>query len=189
MADAFVSQMFLTSLRSHINEILEFVKQELIDEYEAQGHKLSGALADQMKIEITTLTDGVMGIIFINDYYKYLDKGVSANRIPYTQGSGKKSSKFIEGLIRFFQIRLNLSQDQAKGAAFATAQKMKKEGMPTRGSYAFSKNGKRTDFFTGTILRSQAAILQGVNDLFGEAMNAVINELNSKLIGEITIEL
>lgn len=187
--DAFASQTLINLLQSKVQEILEFVRQELINEYEEQGHRMTGALADQMRVEITKLSDGVMGVIWINDYYKYLDKGVAANRIPFNPGSGKKRSQYIEGLIQFFRIKLGLDGDEAKSAAFATAWKQKEEGMPTRGSYAFSKNGRRTDFFTGTILRTQKAIQEGIEQLYIGAMNSVIHELNAKLIGEITITL
>lgn len=187
--NAFLSQTLIHALQLKVVEILNFVMNELKAEHRAQGHTMTGALEESMRAEVTALTDGVMGIIYVNDYYKFLDKGVSAARIPFNPGSGQKRSKYIDGLIRFFRLKLNLGEDQAKGAAFATAYKHKQEGMPTRGSYAFSNNGRRLDFFTGTINRNQKQIQDGVEELFAGAMQNVIQEMNSKLIGEITLIL
>lgn len=186
---AFSKQIFITSVTNALQDIMQFVADALIKEYEDQGHRLTGALADTLRIEITQLTDGVMGIIYLNDYYRILDKGVRPERIPYNPGSGKKHSKYIQALIEYFRLRLSVNEETAKGIAFATANKQKQEGMPTRGSHAFSKNGKRLDFFTGTILNSQAAITRGVDQLFGKAMSNVIDELNTRIQGEIILRL
>lgn len=185
--DAFATKTLIDALGVQVHKILDFVTDALKEEYEQQGHKMTGALADTMRKEVEVLSDGVMGIIFINDYYKYLDKGVTANKIPFNPGSGKKHSKYIEGLINFFRIRLGLDEPEAKGAAFATAWKHKQEGMPTAGSHAFSNNGRRLDFFTGTIQRSQQAIQQGIEEIYKGAMQLVLNQLNNQLIGEINI--
>lgn len=129
--------------------MLEF--QSLIKkEIEAQGHKLTGKLINSVTFEVQQLNGGFEGTMFIADYGMILEKGVKPNRIPFTFGSGKKTSKYIQGLIDFFQKR-GLHPKAAKSAAFATARVQKREGLPTRKSFRFSKNGRRKGFIKHTL--------------------------------------
>jgi hypothetical protein len=47
-------------------------------------------------------------------------------------------------LIRFVELRMNLRGKEAVSVAFAIARTHKRDGMPTRGSFRFSTNGRRT---------------------------------------------
>jgi hypothetical protein len=117
-------------------------------ELEAQGHKATGRLVEsaELKYAIETSTQLVAEIYF-EDYWEVVNDGVRASRIPYRgQRSGGKS-KYIEALIAWAQVvKPGLTLSEAKSFAFAVANKHKEEGMPTRGSYRFSSNGRRTKF-------------------------------------------
>lgn len=112
-------------------------------ELRGQGHYLTGAAEGSLTVTLDEAKDkaGIAGEgVF---YIGILNDGVKANRIPYGGiGNGAKTSKYIQGLIRFWRLR-GLGEKEAVRAAFATAKKHKREGMPTRGSYAFSSNGRR----------------------------------------------
>ncbi len=88
------------------------------------------------------------------------------------EAKGAKPSRYIQGLIEFF-INKGLSENEAKGAAFATAKTHAREGMPTSGSYRFSKNGRRLKF----IDESTRASAQ-IDDLEKEIQNAWEDECN-----------
>lgn len=128
-----------------IDDILLFIKGELVKELNAQGHNNTGSLIDSIDLVSRQIADDVIGEIYMNDYWQPLNSGVRANKIPYQRGSGKKSSKYVEGLVKYFQSK-GLPLQSAKGAAFATANVQKREGMPTSNSYKFSNNNKRTGF-------------------------------------------
>ena len=97
----------------------------------------------------------------MNDYGLTVDQGVTPDRIPYTprkRGEGRGgTSKYIQGLLTFWLLK-GLSQKEALQAAFATANKHKQEGIPSRGSFIHSTNGRRKFFFTGTVERLEEEI-------------------------------
>jgi hypothetical protein len=135
------------SLQKLADEISVLAITVVANEWRAQGHELSGAAVKQMetmvRMEINTLI--IEG--FVPDYMAINNQGVPSNKIPYYPGSGRKTSKYIDGLIDYVQRRMGKSEKEAKGIAFAIASKHKKEGMPTKNSVIkHSKTGRRTGF-------------------------------------------
>jgi hypothetical protein len=134
------------SLQKLADEISLLAISVVANEWRLQGHELTGAAVKQMetmvRMEINTLI--IEG--FVPDYMAINNQGVPSNKIPYYPGSGRKTSKYIDGLIDYVQRRMGKSEKEAKGIAFAIASKHKKEGMPTKTSARFSKTGKRTGF-------------------------------------------
>jgi hypothetical protein len=134
------------SLQKLADEISVLAITVVANEWRAQGHELSGSAVKQMetmvRMEINTLI--IEG--FVPDYMAINNQGVPSNKIPYYPGSGRKTSKYIDGLIDYVQRRMGKSEKEAKGIAFAIASKHKKEGMPTKTSARFSKTGRRTGF-------------------------------------------
>lgn len=120
----------------------------IADEWTAQGHDLSGKFRSALTYTIRQesdatyidLIDGTSG------YGAILNKGVTADRIPFSPGSGRKTSKYIQGLTRYAMARMGASEKDAVSIAFAIAYKHKEEGMPTNASKRFSKTGERTRF-------------------------------------------
>ncbi len=142
-------------IRRKFDQELDLIIADLRDELEQQGHRASGSLEKSLNFEIKDSDhDGFLGTIFGNDYWAPVDTGVSASRIPYTPGrrSGRSASKYIQGLMDWAAIvKPELSDKERKGFVFAVATKQSREGMPTRGSYSFSRNGTRTNFVQRTL--------------------------------------
>jgi hypothetical protein len=134
------------SLQKLADEISVLAISVVANEWRLQGHELTGSAVKQMetmvRMEINTLI--IEG--FVPDYMAINNQGVPSNKIPYYPGSGRKTSKYIDGLIDYVQRRMGKSDKEAKSIAFAIASKHKKEGMPTKTSARFSKTGKRTGF-------------------------------------------
>lgn len=129
---------------------------DLKHELEQQGHVLTGKMRDSIELLNVGLSSGNLeAFVGLEDYYSILDKGVSAGRIPFHPGSGRKTSKYIEGLINFWMIKKGLGEKEATRAAFALAHKHKKEGMPTQSSWQHSPNGRILEFFTRTLDESE----------------------------------
>jgi hypothetical protein len=101
--------------------------------------------------------------------------GVTAARIPYTPGSGRKTSKYIDGLINYVKLRMGKSDKEAKGIAFAIASRHKKEGMPTKASAKFSSTGKRTGFIDEALTGKEQQFAEMIELAVAEAFNVTID--------------
>lgn len=158
----------------------QILADEAVNVWTKQGHHLTGGWENSLKYSIiatgrdTTIT-GTM-----NYYGVFVNAGVGADRIPYGgPKTGATTSKYIQGLISFWKLR-GLSDKAAISAAFATAKKQKKEGMPTAGSYQYSESGQRTQFIAAAEKESgpkvDEAILNGIDAIFDEKFNETKSE-------------
>lgn len=132
----------MTKLSDILKDAQSLIETAIKNESHLQGHYLTGAMERSLSAEITSKQNATTlegSAIF---YTKFVDQGVPSSRIPFGEGSGAKHSAYIQGLISYFKLR-GLAEKEAISAAFATAKKHKKEGMPTKGSYRFSRNGSR----------------------------------------------
>ncbi len=126
----------------------KLIREALVKEIQNQGHTLDGTLENSIAGVILQDSKRSQLIGTMLFYGFILNEGVKPGRVPYGGAgarTGAKTSLFIDGLTQYF-IKRGLDEKTAKSAAFATAQKMKKEGMPTAGSYRFSKTGQRKKF-------------------------------------------
>lgn len=133
-----------------IEIISDLIKQDISTKLKEQGHNNTGSLLNSISYKITQTADSIITDFYMNNYGNIVDFGVRANRIPYRRGSGAKKSKYIDGLINYFQSK-GLSDAESKRATFATANVHKQDGMPTKASSRFSKTGERTGFITKVI--------------------------------------
>ena len=145
-----------TGIIEALEDAMKHLQKELRKELREQGHYLTGALHDSIEYRVykrgSTIAVAEMMSL---DYGLILEVGVPASRIPFSGtrrggGASGRTSKYIQGLVTFFQKR-GLSEREAFSAAFATANVQRREGMPTNGSFAFSANGRRTGFVSETL--------------------------------------
>jgi len=132
-------------LLDELNHIGGYLVEVLKKELAAQGHRASGKLERSIQSNVKH-QGGDLTIDFSHEHYgTYVNTGVPAFRIPYSPGSGASTSKYIQGLIRWVQLKgIAPGFAGAKRIAFAIARTHKKEGMPSKNSYTFSNNGRRT---------------------------------------------
>lgn len=119
-------------------------KRELIK----QGHSLTRSLENSIKGKVSNCrAEGYM-----LDYGFIVNNGIKADRIPFSgRGhSNSKTSKYINALTAYFITR-GLPENEAKRAAFATANVQKKEGMSTSGSKKYSRNKQRQNFLDNAL--------------------------------------
>lgn len=144
---------FEQSIVSGLKDAMARLQADLRKELKSQGHYLTGRLHDSIEYEIEVVGDVVRAVMECEDYGLSMEFGVSADKIPYTPGGNRGgTSKYIQGLISFWNKR-GVTGREGIRAAFATAAKHKREGMPTRSSYAFSTTGERTGFASTVIER------------------------------------
>lgn len=165
-----VKELLTKRLLESVTILITGSREELV----GQGHKLSGNLLNSFTHSIEFVGDAIKADIFVNDYGLILDAGVKPNRVPFNRGSGAKVSKYISGLIDFWQKR-GLNTLQAKRAAFAVAAKQKLEGMPTRDSYRFATNGRRLNWRRETLSATENKIKEALN--FVRDFQSIIDQL------------
>ena len=125
------------------NDLLQRLADVLIKEMQMQlkiaNHIMTGALSDSIESRILSTIEGRKIEIWIEQYGIALDQGVTPDRIPFTEPSGRGGrSKYIEGLQRFAQLKLGVSDNrESLSIAFAIARKHKKVGMPVKGPTRF----------------------------------------------------
>lgn len=155
-------------LKAALAAVMERLKQALSDEFEAQGHRLTGSFERALKYEIRPASGGGYTARMIGpEYGIFLEFGVRAARIPYSGRSGRGGrSAYIQGLIQYFERR-GLPEREAQRAAFATAAVHRREGMPTRASYRFSRTGQRTGFIRTVLDRNMQEITDIIRDRVG----------------------
>lgn len=134
-----------------LNQIASIALQAVAIEWKAQGHNLTGKAVQELETRIVERGNDTIIEGYVLDYMANINSGVPASSIPYSPGSGARSSQYIAGLISYVQKRMGKSQREAQSIAFAIASRHKKEGMPTKNSARFSSTGKRTGFIEAAL--------------------------------------
>ena len=139
------------------NKMLEEFGLSLIK----KQRKASGKLINSMKTVVQNVVGGVQLELKMLNYWRVVNDGVEADRVPYSRGSGKRNSKYIRGLINWLRIKGIASEVQhIKQIAFAIATKHKREGIPLdKNKLGFVDDVLETgilDDLRSEVIRSQA---------------------------------
>ena len=157
-----------------LQNLAALLVQEMRQQIKIANHIMTGSLADSVESMILNTITGRKIEIWLNDYGIALDQGVPPERIPFTDPSGRGGrSKYIEGLQRFAQLKLGVTdQRESLSIAFAIAKKHKKVGMPVAGP---------TKFIEKTIDATDADIQNFAEDwaeaIFEAQINAIIENV------------
>jgi len=144
------------------DQIGEVVKKAVKQAFIMQGRTLTGALVNSIDYSVNATVTSAFIEFTLLDYGMILNYGVPANRIPFSPGSGAKSSKYIDGLKMYAKLRFNANDKEAERIAFAIARKHKKFGMPLDGK-------------TGAVEKGIKESSEEVEALISEALTKVIN--------------
>lgn len=151
-------------------KLMELVRDNVRASQLSQGHNNTGKLYESIAVEVMPEQGQVIGRLYAEDYASYVEVGVSADKVPFGGNStGAKTSKYIQALIGYFEDK-GLSGRDSVGAAFGTAHKHKREGMPTRASSRFSETGKRLGFIRTAIEESSNEMLEVIETNFGKTI-------------------
>ena len=122
-----------------LNNLAELLKEEMRQQLKIANHIMTGELVESIESRILSTIEGRKIEIWLNSYGIALDQGVPPDRIPFTEPSGRGGrSKYIEGLQRFAQLKLGVTDNrESLGIAFAIARKHKEVGMPVKGPTQF----------------------------------------------------
>lgn len=158
------------------------ISKALADEWQAQGHAMTSKILTDMeyvvKQEVKRLE--ITGMMYA--YGNIIARGVKPNRIPYGGGGGKGgTSLYITALQNYVKARMGINDEQkSKSIAFAIAKTHKKEGMPSKGSYAFSKNGRRLDWVEHGLKEGNAEIQEAIKEMVFGLLTVEVDVLVKK---------
>lgn len=150
-----IDQAFEAALQRLVDHAMKTMREEL----KGQGHVLTGSLINSMTSRVSEDREGLTAAVYLNQYFQYLERRLPPDKVPYSPGSGAKSSKVVEALKRYWKLR-GLPPEEATRATFATLNKWKQEGRPTRSSFRYAKNGRRTGFLEQSIKQIQADAIE-----------------------------
>ena len=153
-------------------QVGEVVKKAVKQAFIMQGRTLTGALVNSIDYSVNATVTSAYIEFTLLDYGMILNYGVPANRIPYSPGSGAKSSKYIDGLKMYAKLRFNANDKEAERIAFAIARKHKKFGMPL-------------DKKTGAVEKGLEDSKDEVEELINEALTQVINVMFLSSFAEV----
>jgi hypothetical protein len=153
-------------------QVGEVVKKAVKQAFIIQGRSLTGALVNSIDYSVNATVTSAFIEFTLLDYGMILNYGVPANRIPFSPGSGAKSSKYIDGLKMYAKLRFNANDKEAERIAFAIAHKHKKFGMPLDGKIGAVQNGLDDS-------------KDEVEELISEALTKVINVMFLSSFAEV----
>tara|TARA_R100001015_G_C4605570_1_gene160601 strand:- start:707 stop:1195 length:489 start_codon:yes stop_codon:yes gene_type:complete len=113
--------------------IISSLQKELIE----QGHQATGNLVNSFEQRVIEVPNSIVLEILMDEYGIYVNEG--------RKTGGKKVP--INVLVDWIERKAIVNGDkEVKSLAFAIQQTIHKEGIPTKGSFKFSNNGRRKGF-------------------------------------------
>lgn len=113
--------------------IIASLQKELI----GQGHDATGNLINSFEQRVIELPNNIVLEILMDEYGIYVNEG--------RKTGGKKVP--ISVLVEWIERKAIVNGDkEVKSLAFAIQNTIHKEGIPTKGSFKFSNNGRRKGF-------------------------------------------
>lgn len=158
---------------TEIEALQNILNEALMDEWEAQGHKATGAVYKEIEYQIKQTTDTLTLNGFMPFYGNIIAAGVPESRIPYSGRTGRGGvSKYIEALQRYAQWKMGITDPKKSlSVAFAIATVQKRSGMPTPGSYKYSRTGKRRDWVEEAFKNNDDKITEAVRAMSRELLS------------------
>lgn len=122
-----------------LQRLADILKAEMVQQIRTMGHVMTGQLVESVESRISQTVTSANIEILVESYGLALNDGVPPERIPFTEPDGRGGrSKYIEGLQRFAQLKLGVTDNrESLSVAFAIARKQKQKGMPIAGPSRF----------------------------------------------------
>jgi len=151
--------------------IIASLQKELL----GQGHKATGDLINSFEQRVIELPNSIVIEILMNEYGIYVNEG--------RKTGGKKVP--INVLVEWIERKAIASGDKdVKSMAFAIQNTIHKEGIPTKGSFKFSNNGRRKGFIDFVIDNELDEVYneleQQVFKGYDDAIATIVKDFNIK---------
>lgn len=149
----------------------EFLKEKIKEQLTLQGHELTGALNESISYNVKGGKNPVLEGYAAN-HFQYVEYGFSKEKASYAQK---------DYLIDYF-LKRGLEEKDAKRAAYFTIVKWKEEGMSTKASAKYSKNGKRNKVLQNVFEEHGPALDKMILDAFDSELDHKYREEKSETI-------
>jgi hypothetical protein len=146
------------------NDIGEVVSAAVKEALRQQGRSLTGRLLNSIDYNVKATINSAFIEFTLLDYGMILNYGVPPSRIPYSEGSGAKGSKYIDGLKAYAKLRFHVNDKTALSIAFAIARKHKKFGMPL---------DRKTGWIEKGIKESNDEVVELINDALSKLIQVM----------------
>ena len=149
--------------------IIASLQKELIE----QGHEATGNLVNSFEQRVIEVPNSIVIEILMDEYGIYVNDG--------RKTGGKKVP--INVLVDWIERKAIVNGDkEVKSLAFAIQQTIHKEGIPTKGSFKFSNNGRRKGFIDFVINNELDEVYneleQQVFDGYDDAIAIMVKDFN-----------
>lgn len=164
----------VAEILTNIDKVKQVLSKALQAEWEAQGHSMNNKIIDTIDYVVKQEADAMTISGMMYPYGAIIAAGVTSDKIPYFghkgKGHGGGTSKYIQGLQSWVKLRMRIADEKKSlDIAFTIAQTQKYSGdwmgMPTRGSYAFTKTGKRTAWIEEAFKHNEDLITEVIRDM------------------------
>lgn len=173
------------AIGTDIEHLQHVISEALMNEWDAQGHYMNGKIVKEIEYQVKQETNKLILSGFMYPYGSIVAAGTPASKIPFSGRTGRGGkSLYIEALQSYVKNRMNIQDDKKSlSVAFAIAHTQKNQGMPTKGSYSFSKNGKRTDWIEGGLKDDKVteAISELAHNVLSVSLDVIINKWQVEL--------
>ena len=146
-------------IMGRVGGAMSVLRDNYRNELMLQGHKATGNLYDSVDYKLSDEGNKITGTLYALSYSKHLEYPVKFKGVSRGQ---------IEGLFRWWKVR-GLGEKEAMRAAWATAVKHVREGMPTANAYRYSQTGERTRSLATTIDKTRATLEKIIDFEIGRA--------------------
>lgn len=161
----------MAEILTNIDKLKNVLTKALSDEWIAQGHSMNNTIIDNIEYVVKQETNKltISGMMYV--YGNIIAAGVMSSKIPYGGRTGRGgTSLYIKALQDYVKARMNIQDEQkSKSIAFAIAQTQKFSGdtwgMPTRGSYAYTKTGKRLEWIEEAFKHNEDKIIESIREM------------------------
>jgi len=157
----------MSEITKGLEDVGQFVINELAKEIIKQDHSNTGKLIDSLDYVVNTANTSID--IYMNDYGRYVNTGRKrgAKKVP------------IQALVEWIKQRgIETNNKKAIGIAFAIQKTIEREGTPTNNS---RKKGKRIEFVDDTVSRIEGKIDTMLTDVFSKAIEAQIDNFVKRI--------
>jgi len=149
--------------------IIASLQKELL----GQGHKATGNLINSFEQRVIELPNSIVIEILMDEYGIYVNDG--------RKKGGKKVP--INVLVEWIERKAIASGDkEVKSIAFAIQNTIHKEGIPTKGSFKFSNNGRKKGFIDFVIDNELDGVYneleQQVFEGYDDAIATIVKDFN-----------
>ena len=120
------------SIKVVSDKVLNMLKEEALE----QGHRDTGKLINSMEYEIIE-KGNIIEVMFTYAFYgRFVNDGVPASKVRYAIGI----------IIDWAKRKGIIKSKKDYGIAYAIRHTHQQVGIPSKGSFKFSRNGRRTGF-------------------------------------------